>query len=483
MEAESRAPAAISREHVDRFLRRERQDLERLAEAIGSEPARKLDRRLARDLVHERRERAAAAIFGKATEETQAPRHRVMATMHSARWREARVASGKDRSRRRVIGRMQRSGRRAVARLEEALADRPVEILETFWLTHSVSVAAPAAEVVELASRGDVDNVTAVKPQFALALEASRPLIQADQVANSLGFDGNGVTVGVLDTGVDVGHAALSGVVTNQQDFTGLNAAGTPAEGIGDMVGHGTHVAGIVASQNEARRGIAPGATIEDLKVLDAAGVADQNCMIGGLTAAVNAGLDVASCSWGFSHGLHGWLDPPAEGQQDGTCVLCVAVDNAVAAGVTVVVAAGNEDNDSCRTYDTHIRCPGIAREAITVAASTDADEMADFSSIGPTPEGRAKPDVTAPGREIASCRAAGTSMGEPIDADWTNSDGTSMACPHVSGVVALMLEKNAALTPAQIKGILMSTAVNIGATANEMGAGRVDALAAVNAS
>jgi serine protease AprX len=212
---------------------------------------------------------------------------------------------------------------------------------------------------------------------------------------------------------------------------------------------------------------------------MDNVGSTTPQIAIAGIQAAVTAGVNVASNSWGFSHANGAWTDP------DGTCVLCTAADAAINAGVTFVVAAGNEDNDTCSDYDTHIRCPGMAKTVITVGASDDSDNMASFSSVGPTPDGRTKPDVTAPGVQIASCRAAGTSLGDVVGpaGNFVNLDGTSMACPHIAGVAALMLDKNRALTPAQILGILMSTAVNIGASANEMGSGRVDALAAVNAS
>jgi serine protease AprX len=201
------------------------------------------------------------------------------------------------------------------------------------------------------------------------------------------------------------------------------------------------------------------------------------------ITTAVSSGVQVASCSWGFTHAGGAWTDPPTTDAPDDSCVLCTAVNNAVAAGVVFCIAAGNEDNDSCSTYDTHIGCPGNARSAITVGASDDSDHMAGFSSVGPTPQGRQKPDLVAPGVQIASCRASGTSLGSPIDANFTNLDGTSMATPHVAGVAALMLNKTATLSPANVMSIMTTTAVNIGASAVEMGAGRVDALAAVNAS
>jgi serine protease AprX len=359
--------------------------------------------------------------------------------------------------------------------VEEDLAARGAEVRDTFWITHSVHAVVDSDQLDHVAARADVLSLTAVKPLPLLALDVSRPKIRATQVEGNLGVDGTGVTVAVLDTGVDDTHPALTGgVVVGHQDFTG--------EGVGDMNGHGTHCAGVVASRDATFRGIAPGAQILDIKHLNSVGNGTEPNGLAAIQAAIDAGVDVASNSWGASHADGAWLDPPAAGQPDGTCSFCQAANRASDAGVVFVVAAGNDDNDSCATYDTHIGCPGLAANAITIGASDDDDDMADFSSIGPTPDGRAKPDVTAPGVDIVSARAAGTSAGSPVDDNWTEESGTSMATPHVAGLAALILQKNPALTPVEVKDLIIGTAVDIGATPEEMGAGRVDALDAVTA-
>lgn len=194
------------------------------------------------------------------------------------------------------------------------------------------------------------------------------------------------------------------------------------------------------------------------------------------------ADVDVACCAWGFSHQATHWSDPPAVGAPDGACVLCSAVDNAVAAGVVVVAAAGNDGADSTATYDTHVNCPGLAAGAITVGASEDKKSVFVISSIGPTPSGRRKPDLVAPGVGIVTCRAPGTGLGRPLNADFTRVDGTSSATAYVAGVVALMMHKNPTLTGAEVKRILTETAIALDAATIEMGAGCVDAEAALNA-
>jgi subtilisin family serine protease len=370
-----------------------------------------------------------------------------------------------------VILQMRRAGDLALAGIKADASETGCSVLAEFWLTHSVTVECNRAQLLKLTSRKDVGTVNHTKQQIILCLDVSRPLIQADQVESS-GFDGSGVDVAVIDTGVDFTHFALTAVAGVQLDFTG--------EGLGDLHGHGSHCAGIVASQNDKFRGVAPGCTVHDYKILDMNGSGNATNCIAAIQQAVTDGRDVLSNSYGFTHANGAWVCP------DGTCVVCQAANAAVAAGVVFVVAAGNDDNDTCSTYDTHIGCPGHATDAITVAASDDSDSMADFSSIGPAADGRAKPDITAPGVDIISVRATtGNDMNGGatiIDKDWAQVSGTSQATPHVAGVCALMLEKNAALTPANIKSTLAVSAVNIGASADEMGAGRVDALAAVNA-
>jgi serine protease AprX len=473
----------VSREHTDGFLAHEQREIAVLAAELGREVVGKLDRVLLRELIYERRQRAfAAAVGGPAPPPV---RHRVVVTLSSGAAPREGVRTPHAEERQRVVAELRRSGEQALDRLESELRDGEVRVVERFWLTHSVLVELTAEQLRDVAGRQDVAHVVLEKERILTLLDGSRPLIGADQVEASLGFSGSGVLVAVVDTGIDAAHPALAGVVVSQQDFTG--AGGATAEGTGDMVGHGTHCAGIVASQDKTFRGIAPGAQLADVKIMRNNGAGDGTgtvaSTLAGITAVVQMSARVASCSFGFTHANNAWQDPPAAGQPDGTCVICTAVDNAVAAGVVFAVAAGNDDNDSCQTFDTHLNCPGLAAGAITVAASDKSDNMAGFSSVGPTPQGRAKPDVTAPGVSIGSCRASGTSMGSPIDANFTRLDGTSMATPHIAGVAALMLSKTASLAPASVKDKIMTTAHDLGAPANQQGTGRVDALAAVNAS
>lgn len=453
--------------HIYKFLKHERQIIEKLRKKMGTEVISKFDKIILREFIYEFKEQEIEDILGIGAVSKNIT-YPVMITMKSGKFRPFfPINPIKKKEQMHFIKQMENFGKKACQRIATVIKRLNVEIKNYFWLTHSVVAELTSKNLEKIAARNDVKSLNSIKPQLVLTLEDSRLQIQADQVENNLGYIGTGIEVAVLDTGVDINHPALAGIVIDQQDFTG--------EGIGDNNGHGTHCSGIIASQDSKYRGISPGVHIRDFKIIDGFGESQPDWAIQAIQSAVAAGVDVMSNSWGFSHASGFWEDLNC------SCVLCTAADNAVTAGVVFLVAAGNENNDTCQTYDTHIRCPGNACEVITVGAVDKNDSIAEYSSIGPTVDGRTKPDIVAPGTDIVSCRANGTGSAGIIDDNWIKKTGTSMACPHVAGVVALMLEKNKALTPPEVKKILMSTAVDIGTSPNEMGAGRVNALSAVN--
>ncbi len=146
--------------------------------------------------------------------------------------------------------------------------------------------------------------------------------------------------------------------------------------------------------------------------------------------------------------------------------VFCVAVKNLLNLGIIPVVAAGN-DGPGAGTIQVPAACPG----AVAVAASNEADGIADFSSRGPVKwknMSLAKPDVSAPGEDIESAAPGG---------GYATKSGTSMATPHVSGAVALLLQARPGADPATIRRILLDTAKDIAATGpdDESGAGLID--------
>ena len=122
---------------------------------------------------------------------------------------------------------------------------------------------------------------------------------------------------------------------------------------------------------------------------------------------------------------------------------------------------------------------PGCARWVITIGAVDDNDKVTNFSSRGPTSDGRVKPDVVFPGAGIVAAQAAGTSLGPVVAPGYVRLSGTSMATPHATGTVALLLQAYPQLTPNQVKWVLLTTALELGENPNAQGSGRGDVWAA----
>jgi serine protease AprX len=301
------------------------------------------------------------------------------------------------------------------------------------------------------------------------------------------GLDGDGVVVGVIDSGIDASHPQLDdGKVVHFVNCVSVPVACNSVPPLDDN-DHGTHVAGTIAGDGEGdprHRGVAPAADLVGIKVLNGAGSGSDAQVIAGIQWAatvgqVTHGIDVVNLSLGRD-GCHSGLDATS------------SAANAAAASLTVVVSAGNSGPGTCT-----VGSPGVAEDVITVGAMADTGvevggsrsevpgfNQAYFSSRGPTQDGRVKPDVSAPGVQITS--AAANSGGQ-----YETLAGTSMAAPFVTGVAALMLDQNASLTNAGIKSALMSTAVDWGRGGSHLsesgsdidyGAGRLDAFAALKA-
>ena len=282
-------------------------------------------------------------------------------------------------------------------------------------------------------------------------LSSSVPLINADDVW-SMGYDGAGIKICIIDTGIDPNHCDFpSGKIVGWKDYVGSSS--TPY----DDHGHGTHCASIAAGA-DSPYGVAKGASLMATKVLNSAGSGTTTAIINGIDWGVANGADVESLSLGGSGG-------------DGTSALAQECNWAVGQGVVVVVAAGNSGSSCCT-----IGTPGDAADVITVGASDKSDALASFSSRGPTTDDRIKPDITAPGVSIYAADA-GTSCSDVA------MSGTSMATPHIAGVAALMLDARGTATPLQVKNCMGATAIDKGNTNKDClwGWGRVDAYAAVN--
>jgi serine protease AprX len=263
--------------------------------------------------------------------------------------------------------------------------------------------------------------------------------------------------------------------VVYHQDFTGT--ATTNANGANyDLYGHGTHVAGIIAGNGYLSggqyEGVAPAATLVDLRALDANGAGTDSTVIAAIQAAIalqnTYNIRIINLSLGRGIPVSYTQDP-----------LCQAVEAAWNSGIVVVVAAGNYGRLSM--YGSNgfgtITAPGNDPFVITVGAtknngqsSARGETKASYSSKGPTTYDHVvKPDIMAPGSDIVSLAAPGATLetnypsalvnGTDGNADYMTLSGTSMATPTVAGAAALMLQEQSTLTPDQVKARLMKTA------------------------
>ncbi|MFC4009606.1 S8 family serine peptidase [Nonomuraea purpurea] len=293
--------------------------------------------------------------------------------------------------------------------------------------------------------------------KVSVDLAQSVPQIGAP-AAWSAGFDGKGVKVAVLDTGVDDSHPDLAGRITAERNFT-------TAADAKDHFGHGTHVAATIGGSGTGNgaKGVAPGAELISGKVLDDTGSGQMSGIIDGMEWAVDSGAAVVNMSLG--------TDVP----DDGKGPLSLAVDTLTErTGALFVVAAGNAGRPA-------IGSPASAGEALTVGAVDRAEALAPFSTRGPrSGDFAVKPELSAPGVDIVAARAAGTGMGTPVDERYTKASGTSMATPHVAGAVALLKQQHPDWTARQLKSTLVTTATAGGYQVAQGGVGRVDVARAV---
>lgn len=286
---------------------------------------------------------------------------------------------------------------------------------------------------------------------FALDIVANAQVKATDVQAT--GLSGNGVTVAVLDTGIDSAHAELSSSIVGGKSFVGYT------DSYDDDDGHGTFVSGLITSDgvvNSIGLGSAPNAQIWVGKVLGPNGgyLSDTVSAINHVVA--NNEADVISMSLGSVYpnlykGKNCDRAYPA---------MTNAVENAIANGVTVVAAAGNDGTLG-------VPIPGCISNVITVGAIDSADSPAWFTSTGRSV------DVAALGVDNYSTFNGGYAV----------SSGTSFSTPVVAGVIALMIEDDSTLSPLQIQEALRNTAIDVGASGfdSSTGYGKVDALAAIN--
>jgi hypothetical protein len=311
--------------------------------------------------------------------------------------------------------------------------------------------------IEEIKNLPNVKSVT-LERKVKANLGESVPQIHADSIWINLGCEGDSMRVGIIDTGIDYTHPDLGdGFGEGHKVVGGYDFVNLDTDPMDDN-GHGTHVSGIVAA-NGVLRGVAPKAWLYGIKVLDQYGSGWESDIISGIEYTLDPNgdddfsdkLDAANMSLGGSKYSE---EDPME----------VAVGNAIEAGVTYCIAAGNDGPMGTET----IGSPGTTLSAITIGGTNKEDETINwYSSIGPTPfTYLLKPDIVAPGFYIYSTVPGG----------YDSYGGTSMATPHVTGTVALLKKLHPDWTPANMKSAIMSTARDLGDLKVKQGAGFLDA-------
>jgi len=353
---------------------------------------------------------------------------------------------------------------------------------------HSIKAAAFTIPVSALAKLENDPEIVYVSPDRAVSLknnyESFASAVEANVAQQQYGFDGTGVGIAVIDSGVadhkDF-HTATGTRVVHSENFV-VGETSTV-----DAYGHGTHVSGILGGNGAASGagtgyaaqivGMAPNVSIINLRVLDENGAGTDSQVIAAIQRAIQLqtkyNIGVINLSLGRPVFENYTLDP-----------LCQAVEQAWNAGIVVVVAAGNDGRDNSlgtRGFAT-IDAPGNDPAVITVGATRTMntptrydDAIASYSSKGPTLlDHIVKPDIVAPGNRIGSLIVKNSTLDVEYPSleiaptgtcatscatQYFRLSGTSMATPVVSGAVALMLQQNPALTPDEVKARLMKTA------------------------
>lgn len=259
---------------------------------------------------------------------------------------------------------------------------------------------------------------------------------------------GAGIDVAVIDTGVAGTHPDLAGRLCSGVAFLGGDGVAQEGGGATDPHGHGTHVAGSIAAVRNngiGIAGVAPSARVLPIRVLDAQGSGSSSDVARGITWAVDHGAEVINLSLGGPHSQ----------------AVQTAVDYAESLGVVVVAAAGNAGVAGPPNY------PAALEQVVAVASHEPNGAVSTFSTRG------TYVDVAAPGSGILSTAR---------DGSWVYMSGTSMATPHVAGVVALLLDDEPGLTPLQVRERLNTTATDAGTTGHDTsyGWGRLNAVGAL---
>lgn len=336
------------------------------------------------------------------------------------------------------------AGREAGVRIGMAAA--PVQAC---WLNRTVRADADPRVIGDVAGDPAVQRIDLPRRLAPDRIEADVTLEEARKVREATDLTGRGVTVGVIDSEVALRHPGFQDRVIHRRNYT-QEPFGVPGD-------HGTAVAGIIGADSQKFTGIAPEATIYNYKVLTTSTALHSEDFEGALAIqhALEDGVRVVNCSWGAGEA------------RDGTSREARACDTAWRLGLTIVKSAGNRGPDAGT-----LTTPADAEGVIVVGATDGAgDEIGDYSSRGPTSDGRIRPHLVAPGGASGVGLTSALVTGDFENVGW----GTSFAAPHVTGLLALLLEQNSELITDEQRQHLIDACVPLtGSDPNSQGEGLV---------
>ncbi|MBD3313934.1 S8 family serine peptidase [Candidatus Woesearchaeota archaeon] len=363
--------------------------------------------------------------------------------------------------------------------------DKKVGIKRAFELTNALSANVTKEGIEELIKNNKVKEIIRDRP-ISISLSDTISMINADDVhqmsISGTSIEGQGISVCVIDTGVAYTHSAF-GSCANTTDINdgscqkvvgGYDFVNEDFNPLDDN-GHGTHVAGIIASEDAAYKGIAPKAGIVAIKSLDSNGSGFESDVASGIEWCISNStlLNISVISMSLGEGQY----------TDDNCpsTFDSAINAANALGIMVVAASGNNNNDDA------ISSPACSPNVTSVGAVTKTDSIPSFSNSHPIL------DLLAPGVSVVSAVPPESyCTGDPGEASCSDSlfmslQGTSMATPHAAGAAALIYQYEKLLssrnaTPSGIERILKRTGISIDDTRNSLSFPRIDVLSAVNA-
>ena len=336
---------------------------------------------------------------------------------------------------------------------------------EPSWRFHHIPIISGEVKTELLDELLEVEGVVflTLNGELQIALDNAIGIHHVDTVWD-FGYTGEGISIAIIDTGIDPLHVGLNDFDDDPSTadpkvvafYDALDGSGDDGSGETepyDDQGHGSHCAGISAGTGAVGegplsdgstpyRGVAPGASLVGVKVLDGGGSGSFAEVMKGMEWTIDNqikyNIRAASMSLG---GV--WLVELTQEQEERITHLA---NEMVAAGISLMIAAGNSGG-----YGT-IGTPGAAKDVITVGSTEDSKELAVYSSKGPTHEGQIKPNVAAIGSAVMSVEANSGN-------GYASYSGTSMATPMVAGMAALLLQANPDLQPLMVRSILESTA------------------------